>query len=586
MSDVVIRARDLRKVYRLYAKPHYRFLDMFGLLGRKAHAYTEHSALDGVTLDIRRGEKVAIIGRNGAGKSTFLKLITRVVEPTSGTLAVGGHVHALLQIGTGFHPDFSGRQNVYAYLAQLGVTGAAAEARVAEIVEFAEIEEYIDQPVKTYSTGMAVRLMFSTATAITPELLVLDEVLGVGDAYFSQKSYERILELCEQSGTTLLLVTHDVYSAIKVCSRVIWIDRGRVVMDDAGPTVVKAYEDSIRAQEEARLRAKALQRIRRISSSASSVDHGMLIEIRSRDGRPHPEAVYFSRIAVTVDGREVARLPLGQEAFDASRPSHLQAEGGNWGEPTLWEGRAARPLKNYGSPFHKVSGVLAIDRAASARGTLVIDFWCAAPPALVVDAYADGQAALLGHVHGAAGTWQTVECPLDNVSWSDAGTDLGVNATGRHGSGALVVNDVRVLDGNGALTFQVVHGQPMTMEIDYELRDPDFLERPQIIVAWQRDGIQDVCRWISRDLVIDSRQGRDGTVRLRVPRLLLADGEYAVTVLVAREGYYDRTQVLFYTMNPDVYFCVSRLFNVAVTGAGLIGSGTVVVAEGEWEAAR
>src|SRR6266536_6198862 len=234
--DTIVEARNVRKVYRLYARPHYRFLDMFGLLRDRAGAYREHAALDGLTLSIGRGEKVAIIGRNGAGKSTFLRLVTGVIAPTSGELAVRGRIHALLQIGTGFHPDFTGRENALAYLAQLGVTGGDAAAKVAEIVDFAELEEYIDQPVKTYSTGMAARLMFATSTAITPHILVLDEVLGVGDAYFAQKSYERMRELCEAQGTTLLLVTHDVYSALKIASRIVWIDRGRILMDGDGPT--------------------------------------------------------------------------------------------------------------------------------------------------------------------------------------------------------------------------------------------------------------------------------------------------------------------------------------------------------------
>ncbi|PYR12747.1 MAG: ABC transporter ATP-binding protein, partial [Acidobacteria bacterium] len=176
VNDVIIRAVDLTKVYRLYTKPSYRFRDMFGLLGNTRGAYTEHAALDRLNLEVRRGEKVAVIGRNGAGKSTLLKLVTGVIQPTSGSLDVKGDVHALLQIGTGFHPDFTGRENVYAYFAQLGVTGAQAARRCADAVEFAELEEYIDQPVKTYSTGMAVRLMLSASTAITPDLLVIDEV--------------------------------------------------------------------------------------------------------------------------------------------------------------------------------------------------------------------------------------------------------------------------------------------------------------------------------------------------------------------------------------------------------------------------
>src|SRR5919202_2877465 len=314
MNNLIIQARELTKVYRLYSKPQYRFLDMFGLLGKKRGAFTEHAALDGVNMEILRGEKVAFIGRNGAGKSTLLKLITNVTEPTSGQLKVKGKVHALLQIGTGFHPVFTGRENVYAYLAQLGVTGREANRKCAEIIEFAELEEYIDQPVKTYSTGMGARLMFSTSTAITPNLLVLDEVLGVGDAYFTQKSYERIRELCEGEGATLLLVTHDVYSASKICDRVIWIDRGRVLMDGNAPTLIKAYEDSIRTQEEQRLRKRKLENLKALRGTnlAEQPDH-ILFEIRSRDNRPQPCPVYFSRISLYQEGVLIANLPLDSE---------------------------------------------------------------------------------------------------------------------------------------------------------------------------------------------------------------------------------------------------------------------------------
>src|SRR5437763_15088983 len=227
---IVVRPRDLTKVYRLYRRPQQKFLDMLGLL-RKPDSFAEHHALDGIDLELRRGERVGIRGRNGAGKSTLLKLISGVIEPTSGSLEVFGDARALLEITSGFHPEFTGRDNAKAYLAQLGVAGTEAERLIVQIVDFAELEEYIDQPVKTYSTGMAVRLMFATSTAISPDLLVLDEVLGVGDAYFAHKSYERIRELCDQNGATAVLVTHDIYGAVKICSRIIWIDRGRVLFD-------------------------------------------------------------------------------------------------------------------------------------------------------------------------------------------------------------------------------------------------------------------------------------------------------------------------------------------------------------------
>jgi lipopolysaccharide transport system ATP-binding protein len=290
MADVVIRAVDLTKVYRLYAKPAYRFLDMFGLLGNRQNAFTEHTALGGINLEIKRGEKVAIIGRNGAGKSTFLKLVTRVIQPTAGSLDVSGDVHALLQIGTGFHPDFTGRENVRAYLAQLGLTGAEAARRCDDAIAFAELEEYIDQPVKVYSTGMAMRLMFAASTAITPDLLVLDEVLGVGDAYFAQKSYERMRELCDRNGSTLLLVTHDIYSATRMCNRVIWLERGSVAMDGGAAEVVKAYAESIRTQEEHRLRLKKQSQLAAAAADAGSPDGEvpLLVEIQASSGQLQP----------------------------------------------------------------------------------------------------------------------------------------------------------------------------------------------------------------------------------------------------------------------------------------------------------
>jgi lipopolysaccharide transport system ATP-binding protein len=357
---------------------------MYGLLGAGPGRYSEHAALDGVSLAIERGEKVAIIGRNGAGKSTLLKIITNVIRPTSGTLEVSGKVQALLQVGTGFHPDFTGRENVLAYFAQLGIGGGQARRRCDEAVAFAELEEYIDQPTKTYSTGMAVRLMFAASTAITPDLLVLDEVLGVGDAYFAHKSYERIRELCDQNGATAVLVTHDIYTAAKICSRVIWIDRGRVLFDGDSTSALKAYEDSVRQQEEARLRARKRERLRVIGASNDGTRRAwVLIEIAGTAGRT-AAPVYFSRIELGSAGRVVAALPLADDPVDDANESHLQKDGSAWGALVESHGRRARPLLNYGSHFRKVVGVLAVPPDAIANGDLTLS----------VDASSDAAASL------------------------------------------------------------------------------------------------------------------------------------------------------------------------------------------------
>jgi lipopolysaccharide transport system ATP-binding protein len=576
LNPVVISARNLRKVYRLYTGSGYRFLDMFGMLGDRPGAYTEHAALDDISLEIRRGEKVAFIGRNGAGKSTLLKLFTRVIDPTSGTLEVTGKAHALLQIGTGFHPDFTGRENVYGYLAQVGVSGADADRKYEGIVEFAELEEYISQPLKTYSTGMAVRLMFATSTAITPDLLVLDEVLGVGDAYFAQKSYARIRELCARDGATLLLVTHDVYSAVNLCERVVWIDRGRVLMDGDGPSVVKAYEDSVRQQEEHRLRLKKQQQLKAASSSGA---RHALLELSSRSGQPQPGPVYFSSIRLLANGGEISSLPLGADAFDQDRGAHLVDVAGSWGDGVEWEGRATRPMLNYGNPYHKVAGTLVLPAPGPRPEDLSVVIAFAAPAGcdLVGRLFIDGSEYALGELTSGPAGWSewTASAPAAAV---DAGTL--VNATGISGNGTFTIRDARFVVG-GEESHQLRHGDAALLEIDYTIHDPALHERSQVVIAIHREGVQDVCRFISRDLLFDGRQAR-GTIRLSIARLSITDGEYTVTIMIAREGYYDRTQTLFYTVNPDVHCTASRLFSFAVTGSGLVGRGTAQVAEGTW----
>jgi ABC-type polysaccharide/polyol phosphate transport system ATPase subunit len=580
LTDLAIRARDLRKVYRLYRKPAHRFLDMFGLLNGRPGAYTEHAALDGVSLDIQKGEKVAIIGRNGAGKSTLLKLITNVIEPTSGELEVRGKAQALLQIGTGFHPDFTGRENVYAYLAQLGITGREADRLCAEIIEFSELEAYIDQPVKTYSTGMGVRLMFATSTAITPDLLVLDEVLGVGDAYFAHKSFERMRDLSEGAGTTLLLVTHDIYSAVRLCPRCIWIDRGRVLMDGDGASVVKAYEDSIRQQEEERLRLRKRQRLAELNRTEPGRTP-VLIEVRARDNRPQAAPIYFSSVVLRTP-HETAAWPLDDvNGFDEQRPTHLQREATAWGEVTSVDGRRARPFLNYGTPFHKVAGVFDVAETAG-PAELDFEYWSEQPAQVTVRAFA-GEAALdLGDLPPATREWKHHVMRIAAFDTAAAPRPSDVNATGQHGSGAISVTKVQTLRAAGEEAHMFAHGEPFELRVHYRINKPGLRERAQVVLAFHRNGVEDVCRLITRNLLFDEATAPTGVVVLRLPRLQLAEGTYTLTIMLAEEGYYDRQQTLFYSLNPGVYDCLTKVLEIAVYNGGIIGSGTAVVGEGDW----
>jgi lipopolysaccharide transport system ATP-binding protein len=585
MSEaLVISARDLRKVYRLYAKPHYRVLDVMGLLRPGGGRYTEHAALDGVSLDVRRGEKVALIGRNGAGKSTLLKILSRVIEPTAGTLSVEGQVHALLQIGTGFHPDFSGRENVYAYLAQLGVSGRQADDRYREIVEFAELEEYISQPLKTYSTGMSVRLMFSAATAISPDILVLDEVLGVGDAYFSHKSYERIRALADAHGTTLLLVTHDLYSAAKLCERIVWIDNGRVLMDGPGTLVIKAYEDSVRAQEERRLRRRKLAALDAARErDAASVD--VLIELQVPPDRPLQAPVYFSRLALYAGDLLVDVLPLGHDAFAARGDSHLIRETSNWGEPEHRDGREARALLDYGTPYHKAGGVFVVGDGAvltRAENAVEFEYLTQGPVALEARLFVHGKMVDLGPLPASSGGWQQHRAAWRWDLAESATTDLRINPTGLHGTHAITLSEIRVLNESGHEVQHVEHGTRAEIVMPFEIRRPGLCERAQVLLAFQRDGVTDVCRYLTREMVFDGASAPTGVIRLRIPRMGLGPGTYALSVMLAEPGYYDQDQVLFYSINPGVYTCLSRTIEIVVYGGGMAAAGTGVVLEGDW----
>lgn len=594
-TEPIIRTRDLRKVYRLYQQPHQRLLDLFGLLPQNKGLFSEHAALDGVDVDIHPGEKVALIGRNGAGKSTFLKVVTRVTEPTSGTLDIRGSSHALLQIGTGFHPEFTGRANVVSYLAHLGIAGREAREKLEEVVEFAELEEYIDQPLKTYSTGMAARLMFASSTVFQPDLLVLDEVLGVGDAYFAQKSYDRIRELCSGGRTTVLLVSHDIYSAARICDRMIWIDKGRVLVDGDSPSVIKAYEDSVREQEEKRLRAKKLRQLVQVEAKAESAP--VLVEIRALQNEPQPCPVEFSKLELKIDGATFAPIPFDADPFDESRPAHLSREGSAWGNVAENEGRPAVPFLNYGSTYHKVVAAFRVPveklNDASRLGCLAeyrSDEPCRLAARVHVDAVTvAGRASLserhveLGPLPDSTGDWITHLC-CEEAAGSGTGPD--VNVRGRHGTGRITISDVRTRNAAGEETFFLQHGEAVEFEIDYRINDPELNERCDVVFALQRDGVLDVARFRSADLRFDASRQSTGTVRARFDSLPVGNGTYTVTTMLCREGYWDEKQNQYFAINPGVYTCMSRVIEITISGGDPLADGTGAILLPAWEFVR
>lgn len=237
-----IAARRLSKCYTLYARPRDRLLQ-FLFRGRRSFG-RELWALNDVSFDVRRGEVLGIVGRNGAGKSTLLQLVCGTLAPSSGAIEVRGRVAALLELGAGFNPDFTGRENVFLNAAILGMAEEAIRERFDSIVAFSGIGEFIDQPVKTYSSGMYVRLAFSVATAIDPDILVIDEALSVGDGAFARKSFDRIMQLKER-GATILFCSHSMYYIDALCDQALWLEAGRVRMLDTAQAVTAAYNSAL-----------------------------------------------------------------------------------------------------------------------------------------------------------------------------------------------------------------------------------------------------------------------------------------------------------------------------------------------------
>ncbi|HHV10256.1 MAG TPA: ABC transporter ATP-binding protein [Clostridiales bacterium] len=236
----VIIIENIVKKYNLYAKPQDRFREAMGL--KKKSFHSEFYALNDISFYVKRGETVGIIGTNGSGKSTLLKIITGVLVPSQGNVHVHGRVSALLELGAGFNQEYTGLENIYLNGRMMGYSRKEMEKKVDAIVEFAEIGEFINQPVKTYSSGMFARLAFAVAINVEPDILIVDEALSVGDLFFQNKCFKKFEEL-KSRNVTILFVSHDIASVRQMCSRVLWIEKGKQIIFDQSDKVCDMYMD-------------------------------------------------------------------------------------------------------------------------------------------------------------------------------------------------------------------------------------------------------------------------------------------------------------------------------------------------------
>lgn len=349
-TEPVISVQGVGKTYRLYRSPLDRLWQMLWPHGTPR--FQDFKALQDVSFELRRGEVMGIVGVNGAGKSTLLQLVTGTITPTQGSVRTHGRVAAILELGSGFNPEFTGRENVYLNAATLGLTKGEIDARIGDIIEFAGIGEHIDQPVKTYSSGMQVRLGFSIATSVEPDVLIIDEALSVGDGAFGRRSFDRIQQI-KARGATILFCSHILFHVETFCDRAIWLHRGRVQRMGPVSQVLRPYQEFIDAYtvdahaepEQARPAPTPDQSAAGVEGAAGAAGAAGRAVPRVAPATAAPPAAprgtaRLTRVRVQLDDQQ------GDELTGVSLRSRLQVDIGFASDPTLPTPTAALVLSS------------------------------------------------------------------------------------------------------------------------------------------------------------------------------------------------------------------------------------------------
>lgn len=257
-TDYAIRVKNVEKYFKVYMDKGNMLKERIIFANR--NKYEKRQILNGISFDIPKGQAVGLIGRNGCGKSTTLKMLTKILKPNAGEVEVNGRVSSLIELGAGFHPDMTGRENIYINATIFGLDKEEIDARLDDIIRFSELEDYIDNPVRTYSSGMYMRLAFAVAINVNADVLLIDEILAVGDVSFQKKCFERLKEIKEE-GTTIVIVSHSMEQLYSICDRLIWIEKGRILEDGEPKLIGMHYLDSMEDDRIARLANESKEKL-------------------------------------------------------------------------------------------------------------------------------------------------------------------------------------------------------------------------------------------------------------------------------------------------------------------------------------
>lgn len=536
MSEPVIKLAGAGKMYKVFPSRGDTFVDALGigwLLPWRRVQFREFWALRDIDVELAAGERLGVIGRNGAGKSTLLKLITENIAPTEGDVEVNGDVQALLDASAGLHPEFTGRENISAALTYQGLGRREIREATEEIADFTELGDFLDQPFRTYSLGMQARLGFAIATAVRPEILIVDEVLGAGDAYFFTKSTGRMLDLVE-SGCSVLIVSHSLEHVVRFCENAIWLDRGRIVMRGSALEVVKAYEKYIRVLEERRLKAKnERERVKRFDGFERE-GAGDQILVRVAAGPGAGSRCDVARMTLLKDGEieDVVHVGAPQDS-DEGHAARVLLAGGEWSAPAREAEHAYRSLES-----------------RSARGTatltfghVLFDVWFFYPGAhyeVEIEYRSVGDAPTVGvgrgsHVQAAvslppSSAWRIERVQLEEPEEDDEADGDGSAELSRWpGRDGLSIQTVRILDEAGEEQAIFTSGSVARIAIDIRAdRDGPL---PLIVAAllFREDGIV-VTRHVAPERTLDLAAGDRMRAVLDLGPLLLGNGGYLLSV--------------------------------------------------------
>lgn len=551
----VIRLSGVGKTYSMFASRNDRVLDAFGLsrfLPSVAARRREFWALRGIDLAVDAGRRVGVVGRNGAGKSTLLKLITGNLAPSEGEIEVNGDVHALLEVGAGFHPEFTGDENVRAALTLQGLNDAEIEEALLEISAFTELAPFLAQPFRTYSSGMQARLAFATATTlIRPKILIVDEVLGAGDAYFLSKCRERMEELVN-SGATVLLVSHSLDHITSMCDEALWIDRGRVVKRGPALEIVKAYQEFLRVLEDRRLRAKNRK-------------------VRSAEYEPHQYDGFGDTLIVqlTLDGPPGGRCDVNRASlFRAAEPedqlmvghaqdanptltSYVMLDGASWSAPEGSGDLAYRRIAIRNAAEQRKAALAFNLFSVHDDASYSVELRLRTERLEKLGAEVLRNGASLGRFSLATthpgwveerleiGAPNAVRASMDVPQALQTGVAEGNEGAGRRqkrrwpGEGTLAIEDVHVRDAGGRERATFNFGDRLDLVLSFRASRGGSFDVIPAAVLYRLDGVL-VCRYVGEPATIAMEAGEAATASLTVDPLRLGNGNYVLTVALYR----------------------------------------------------